>query len=378
MKSQELESLFLRSIPSFLYLTGTVMQGYIFVPLEGEPLFFLERPSSRKPWHNDERIHLVRKPELIPDLLTEYGWSLTEKTALELGVMPVADFRRLRKLAQGGQVSDVDASTLMRNVRSIKTNMELAEIRRNAEVHMELYRLAPSLYEPGMTDREWQHRLEYQMRRRGSIGTFRCYGWRMEIHMGNLVAGDNAQSPAPYDFAMGGAGVMAMPFGADGTLLQRGMSIMVDMAGNYSEYTTDITRTYTIGEVHPLVQKAHNLSVELHTWFEENVKPGVEIQEVYNYCLDRVRSENLAEYFMGTEWQSKFVGHGLGLEINEPPVLTSRWPGCFEPNMVIAFEPKFVIPGAGPAGIENTYIITQDKADNISPLDPSLIPLLAH
>ena len=78
---------------------------------------------------------------------------------------------------------------------------------------------------------------------------------------------------------------------------------------------------------------------------------------------------------MGAEWKSKFVGHGLGLEINELPVLTGNWSGCFETNMVIAFEPKFVIPDAGPAGVENTYIINEEGAENVTPLDMSIIPL---
>lgn len=375
MTDARVDSLFLRSIPSFLYLTGTVMQGYIYVSLSSEPLFFLERPSARLPWYDASRVHYVRKPELIPDLLKEYDLVVNEGTALELGQLPVTEYQRLSNLAPNARVSDADATELMRKVRSIKTEGELAEIRKNAETHMEIYRLAPTLYEPGMTDRQWQHALEYQMRRRGSIGVFRCFGWRMEIHMGNLVTGDNAQNPAPYDFAMGGAGVSGMPFGANGTVIRDGMSVMVDMAGNFSEYTTDITRTYALGPVHPQVQKAHDLSVELHEWFADTVRPGLPIAEVYTHCVDRVMAEGLGDYFMGTEWQSKFVGHGLGLEINEVPVLTGRWKGVFESNMAIAFEPKFVIPGAGPAGIENTYIISESGVENVSPLDPGIIPL---
>ena len=76
---------------------------------------------------------------------------------------------------------------------------------------------------------------------------------------------------------MGGAGDSAMPFGANGTILKDGMSIMLDMTGNYSEYTTDMTRTYTLGEVDPMVRRAHDLSIELHEWFSENVKPGMAI-----------------------------------------------------------------------------------------------------
>lgn len=375
MQEQGVQSLLLRSVPAFLYLTGSVSLGYIFIPSQGEPIIFLERPYSREPWYNLQQVHYIRKPEMMPEVLEKYGYQLSGSTATELSQIPVAEYNRLANISSDKSYACTDASTLMREVRMIKTDEEIKEIRRNAQQHMKLYQTAPTLFKRGMTDLEWQYELEHEMRRLGSIGVFRCFGWRMEIFMGNLITGKNAEAPAPYDFAMGGAGSMAMPFGANGTPIKEGQTVMVDMAGNYSEYTTDITRTFALGTPSELAMKAHRLSVELHHWFMEKVRPGVEISSIYNYCIQRVEEENLSAYFMGTDFQSKFVGHGHGLEINEPPVLTPRWKGCFQENMSIAFEPKFVIPETGAVGVENCYIITNEKAECISPLPMDIIPL---
>lgn len=83
----------------------------------------------------------------------------------------------------------------------------------------------------------------------------------------------------------------------------------------------------------------------------------------------------LEAFFMGTNQQAKFVGHGVGLEINEPPVLAPRSREILQSGMAIAIEPKFVLPEIGPVGIENTYIVRNDGLEKITICDESLIVL---
>lgn len=378
LKEQGLQNILLRSIPNCLYITGSVSQSFILVDRSRElPIIFLERPTNTLEGYPEELIYSIRKPELIPDILSELGLSINEQSALELGYLPFTEYQRLSKLSPNG-VSDIDGSTLMREVRSIKTETELTETRRVAQIHAEIYRLVPKFYRPGITELELQHELEYQMRRRGSIGIFRVFGARMEIHMGNVIAGDNADNPAPYDFTMGGKGVFAMPMGASGQEILPGTALMVDLSGNYGVYQSDITRTYYLGELPKEVIRAHHLSIEFQRWFESYAKDGAPVAEVYNHFLRRAEEEGFAEYFMGHENQVKFVGHGVGIEINEPPVLTARSKDIFRANMVIALEPKFVFPKVGAVGLENTYIIGRDGAENITPLPEALIPLVIN
>lgn len=376
LRSSGIQNVLLRSVPAQIYLTGSVVQGYTLVDLSQElPLFFLERPTGALSGFPEDRTFLVRKPEIIPDLLAPMGLKISENTAMELGHLPVTEYNRLRRLSESGMVSNLDASVLIREVRSIKTPSELTEMRHNALIHMEIYRLVPELYRPGMTDTELQHELEYQMRRRGSIGLFRAFGPRMEIFMGNVLAGSNAVHPSPYDFTMGGAGDPILPIGASGVEIMPGTTVMVDMAGNYGACQTDITRTYFLGELPNEVIRAHQLSIELQEWFMTYAQPGAEVSEVYNHCYHRASEEGFKANFMGTEFQAKFVGHGVGIEINETPVLTPKWKGVFAEGMAIALEPKFVFENIGAVGVENTYIITPEGAENITPLPMDLLPL---
>jgi len=85
-----------------------------------------------------------------------------------------------------------------------------------------------------------------------------------------------------------------------------------------------------------------------------------------------VQKNLLKEYFMGTMQQAKFVGHGVGLEINELPVLSSRSKDIMQPNITFAYEPKFVLPGIGAVGIENTFVIKEAGNEKLTFLDETL------
>ena len=194
--------------------------------------------------------------------------------------------------------------------------------------------------------------------------------------MGSLISGDNADNPSPYDFAMGGAGLdSSLPGGCNGTVIEPGMSTMVDLCGNFTGYMTDISRTYSVGTLSELAQKAHACSVAIHHAFVAMAQPGVKACDVYNMARSMAEEAGLGAYFMGHNQQAGFVGHGVGIEINEAPVLAPRSRDVLEEGNLIALEPKFVIPGTGAVGIENTYLITANGCENLTDFTEDVMPL---
>ena len=181
----------------------------------------------------------------------------------------------------------------------------------------------------------------------------------MELFMGSIIAGDNADAPSPYDFAMGGAGLHpSLPVGANGSEIKPGNSVMVDVNGNFTGYMTDMTRVFSLGELSPEALKAHECSRRIHREITAAGQPGCEAKELYKLAEDIVKEEGLTEYFMGHRQHARFIGHGLGIEINELPVIAPRSKDIITTGQVIALEPKFVIPHTGAVGIENTYVVT--------------------
>lgn len=367
MRNDGIDAVVASSNVALLYLFGSIYSGVAYIPQSGQAQYFVRRPQS---YGTSPQIHYIRKVEQLTEYITVDSM---HNVALELDELSYNEVGRLAKMFPNAKLSN--ATSLLRQVRMVKTPLEQEAIRRGAQRHMAVYRRIKEVYRAGMTDLELQFEIERLMRQEGSIGLFRCFGGSMEIYMGSLLSGDNAAAASPYDFALGGAGTEALPLGACGIPLREGSSIMLDMAGNFGVYLTDLTRTYSIGRLSDEAYRLHELSRRMHREIMQTAKPGSRCGELYTRCLEMAEAEGAKEFFMGLGQQAQFVGHGLGLQINELPVLTARSQDILCEGMIIAFEPKFVLPHIGAVGIENTYLITSSGVENLTPLEEDIIDL---
>lgn len=352
------------------YVSGRIFRGYCYIPVKGEPIFFVRRPLGL----NGTQVVYIRKPEEIGEYLQKNGIAFPDKLLLESDSISYSDYKRYETIFTPKEI--LNGTALLRRCRSIKTPYEIDLIRRSGELHAKAYETIPSLYRKGMTDVEFSIELEHECRKLGSLGIFRIFGQSMEIFMGSVLAGDNADTPSPYDFAMGGAGLdVSLPVGCNGTVLTEGMSLMVDMGGNFTGYMTDMTRTYAIGSVQELALKAHETSIAIHQAIAAKSRPGVAAKDLYELAAEMANDARLSDYFMGHRQKAGFIGHGVGIEINEAPVLAPRSRDILAEGMVFALEPKFVIPGTGALGIENTYAVTADGVEKLTVCKEELISL---
>jgi len=345
----------INDIANIYYLTGRVYSGMAYIPATGEPLWLVKRPVGLE----GAQVAYIRKPEDMPQLFAQRGIPTPTSLGLEMGTTPYTTIERYKKTFATASCSDI--TPMMRRLRATKTPYEIEKIKMSGAHHERVYRRVPRLFKPGMTDIELQVEIERLSRIEGCLGQFRISGDSMELFMGNIIAGDNADAPSPYDFAMGGAGIdPSIPVGADGTVLCHGMSVMVDVNGNYTGYMTDMTRVFAVGEINDLAMRAHQLSIDIHSALTAMGTPGTEAKTLYDRAMQIVEEANLTRYFMGHRQHAGFIGHGVGIEVNELPVIAPRSRDIIEVGNVIALEPKFVIPRVGAVGIENTYVVTDD------------------
>ncbi|MDD4823281.1 MAG: Xaa-Pro peptidase family protein [Bacteroidales bacterium] len=373
MKQDNIDACVISTNVNLLYTTGSIVLGYYYLDLSGNRLLFVKRPSSLV----GEGIFPIRKPEQIGEILAEKGIAAPSILLLEGEELPQSEWVRLSALFPHTTI--VNGSHLLRKVRAVKTLYEQNLLRKSAKCHSEAYAEIPSLYRPGMTDQTLSIEIERTMRLHGNLGLFRIYGASMEIYFGSVLAGKNASEPSPFDFALGGAGPdPSLPIGANGTLLEEGMAVMVDMCGNFTGYLSDQTRTFSIGRLPDRAYEAHNVSIEIREALAAMCKPGVTGDAMYERSLAIARQHGLADYYMGDAQKAKFVGHGVGLVINELPVLTSRAFDPLEEGMVFALEPKFVLPDVGAVGVEDTFIVTANGVERITTAEDSIIDLTAR
>lgn len=352
------------------YLTDNIFSGYYYLPATGDPFIFVRRPVGM----TGEHVFYIRKPEQIAEILLQHGFSLPRQLMLELDELPYNEVIRLQTIFQTEKLLNCTAA--IRKIRSVKSAYEIELLRYSGKIHADCYAEIPGLYKSGMTDIDLSIEIERMFRKKGATGQFRVFGQSMELFMGSVITGDNADNPSPYDFAMGGSGThKSMPIGPDGTIISEGHAIMVDMGGTFTGYISDMSRIFSLGKISELSYKAHQVSIEIIRKIEAIAKPGVAASSLYHLAYENVEKNNLEKYFMGYTQQAGFVGHGIGIQINESPVLAPRSRDILQVGHVFALEPKFVIPGTGAVGVENSYVMHDSGLENLTVLDENIIEL---
>lgn len=370
MRNANIDALLVASNPNIYYLTLRFFRGYIWVPAIGDPLYLIIRPNNL----TGENVAPIRKPEQLTEILESRGFAIPQNIGLEYAEISYSEVMRLKNSL--GDANIVDATGVLKKSRTVKTDWEIEQMRIDASLQKEAYSKIENIYRPGITDIELQIGIEIELRKHGCLGYPRVSGRLMQINMGSVISGDNADVPTPYDFSMGGAGTHpSLPVGADGRELKNGTAVMVDMNGCFNGYQTDMTRTYRIGEVSELAKKAHNCSLNILHSLEKMAKPGVKICDLYAEAVKIADDAGLSDFFMGHTQKVAFIGHGVGIELNELPVIMGRSRETLEKGMVLAIEPKFVIPNIGALGAENTYVVTENGLENLTTFPEELMAL---
>lgn len=348
---------------NIFYSTGRFFRGYVWLPKDGETIYFVIKPQT---YASAENIYYIRKPEQIPDILQEKGLAKPKCIGLEEDTLTYLEALRLMKAFAGEEF--FNATPLLRSARMVKTPYEIEQMCIDGRKQAEAYSRITHLYRPGMTDIELQIAIERELRLEGCLGFPRVAGNLMEINMGSVLAGDNADNPSPYEFAMGGAGAdPSLPGGADGTVIKPGETVMVDMNGAFNAYQTDMTRVWTAGNLPATAYEAHDCSREILRTLEHEARPGIAVRDLYFRAMQIAEKHGFKDFFMGHRQQSGFIGHGVGLELNEQPPVAPRCKIELKEGMTIALEPKFVIPGVGAVGVENTYVVREGGLENLTP-----------
>ncbi len=342
------------------YVTGEIFGGYTYITSDGKATLF---SRFEKNIDGFECVK-IRKPEEIPQFLSEKPQTIS----LDDESSSASDWIRLNNAF--GFCSVVTRKNIMRSARIVKTPSEISKIKKAAAQQIEVYKKIPQLFTEGMTDTQLAIKIETALREAGHNGIFRTHGYHMDCFMGSLLCGSNGETPSVYDFALGGKGATkALPIGACGEVIKTNDAVMVDYSGCYEGYLCDMTRTYFVNKIDKKALYAHNASIEIQQLVQPMLKEGVCASEIWEKTLEAVKRFGLDDCFMGKKKQSKFVGHGLGLEINEPPVMCANDKTPLEKNTVLAIEPKFVIEGIGAVGVEDTYIVDKDGGILVTDFD---------
>lgn len=376
LAKDDIHLVLVRQHADLFYYTGTLVDGFLAVAPQGSPLLLVRRPYQRaarlSPW---PQVFFSNLREL-PKILGRSGLKPAGALGLELDVMPVGFYQRIREQLFP-QLPIRDVSPLIRRQRMVKSPYEIEQLRRAAAIMDQVQEQAPGLIRPGVSELELSAVLEYQLRLLGHQGLVRVRSWDLELFYGHVLSGTSGLPAAYTDTPSGGLGFSpAFPQGPSLKKLARGEPISVDLVACVNGYNVDMTRMYALGSLPERAWEAWEAIREIYHTFQEEARPGVAPGRLFHRVWDLVRARGWQDWFMGPgPDQVGFLGHGVGLELDEFPMISARFPFPLAENAVLAFEPKFFLPDIGMMGLEDTGMITAGGVEWLtrSPREPLII-----
>jgi len=348
------------------YFSGTMQGGYVLVPETGDPLILARRDPERATAESPLPVEALVSVRDLADRIRDRLGEVPSPLGLELDVLPAAQVERLSGLLPGAAFRD--ASGAIARTRAVKSPWEVARIREAARVVAEVVETVPRHLAPGVTELELSARLEAELRLRGHGGLTRMRGFNQEMFYGHVMAGAAAATPTFLDAPTGGLGVApALPHGASARPILPGDPVVVDLVGNCAGYLSDQTRVFSLGPPAEPFADAFAAALAVERAVVDAARPGVPASRLYQVALDAAADTPYASHFMGDAQRVTFVGHGIGLEVDELPFLARGFELPLEEGMVFALEPKFVFHGRGVVGVEDTFLVTRSGVERLTP-----------
>lgn len=357
---------------SLYYFTGTMGFGVFWLPLEGPPLFLVRKGFERARLESPHiAVAQFRSFSDLAGLAEEHGVPFSASIAAEQSSLPWALADMLRKKLP--DTSFTEGDTVISQARAVKTEWELRKMRLAGAGHAKaVEELLPQKISPGMTEMEIARITADLFLSLGSCGLTRMNTYGEEMCLGHISAGENGNYPSFYNGPLGCRGVHpAAPFlGCTATVWKQDCLLTHDAGFCYEGYNSDKTILYFAGrsqDIPAKVKKAYDVCRGIEAAIAERMKPGAIPAELYAHALAMAEEAGLSTEFMSLGSNKvPFLGHGIGLCIDEWPVLAKRFEKPLQTGMTIALEPKVAFPGVGVIGVENTWEITAEGAVSLS------------
>jgi Xaa-Pro aminopeptidase len=356
------------------YFCGTIQDAHLCVPVGDEPILMVFKSLERARAESSlSRIVPLDSPKAIFDILSHHGYVLPQTIGLELDVLPANLYFNYQRLFAERNL--VDISHLIREVRAIKSPYEIEMMRRAARLSDQVAARVPELLREGITELELAGLVEAEARKRGHQGIVRMRLWGSEVFYGHLMAGPSSAVPSFLSSPTGGVGTSpAVAQGPSFRPIQRHEPVLVDYVFALNGYYSDHARIFSLGKPAQELMAAHTAMLDVQDLIKKAAKPGTKSGHLYDLALERTRELGYDQHFMGVgKERIHFVGHGIGVELDDYPFLAAGQQLELQENMTLALEPKLIFPEKGVVGIENTHVVTKDGLEQLGQFQDEII-----
>ncbi len=378
MRNKGIDGVLIAQKTDIFYFAATSQQGWLYIPESGLPLLMIFKDFDRAIIESPlERILSLASSKKIPAILQDYGYALPAVLGLELDVLPANLYFQYAEIFKDSTI--IDVSTEIRLIRAIKSSYELEFLRKAALLSDAVAAKVPELLEAGKAEVTVAGELESYARSLGHQGIIRMRLWGSELFYGHLMSGASAAVPSYLASPTGGRGVSpAIGQGAGFRKIGKNEPILVDYAFAFKGYISDHARIFSIGALPDELLQAHEAMLTIQERTKKQALPGTPSGDIYDLMQSMAKNMGYEDSFMGVgDRRIRFTGHGVGLELDEFPFLAKGQALPLASGMVIALEPKVILPGKGVVGIENTMLVTDSGLESLSTFDDHIL-ILPH
>jgi Xaa-Pro dipeptidase len=315
------------------YFTGFQGAAALLIPEQGENTLYVSGVNyeQAKAEVKDFTVQLLKRGENVMEKIAQQ----TGTAKLTVDTLPIESWRVLSK-AVGGEEKLEPASQLFRSLRQVKDQEEIQLIREACKMADVGIKTAQETIRPGLTEKELAAEVEYAMRKAGSDGV-------------------------AFETIVACGGCCAYPHGTVmGRAICEGDFVVVDLGAIYRFYRSDITRTFIAGKPTEKQQKIFDTVHLAQQKAIEAIRPQTPTKDVDAVARRLIGEAGVGEYFVHN------LGHGVGLEVHEAPVLSPESKDILEVGNVVTVEPGIYIPEYGGVRIEDTVLVTADAAERLT------------
>ena len=347
------------------YFSGTAQNGFLYIPVEGDPLLLIRRYAPRAREESPiKNIVEIKTPKELPGIISDMYGKLPSTLGFELDVIPVRDFEFYKSLFPAQDCQDLSDAIL--KVRMIKSPWEISRMRETAEVSRKTLEYARENLKSGYTEMEFATMFESYARSLGHAGKLRVRDYQTEGYPWHLLSGKCGGMLGVLDSPASGEGTSsAFPCGAGNKKLAPNEPIMIDFNCVVNGYHFDETRMFAINSMPQKALDASRAAIEIHDEVLHNVRPGVNVAELYEISVSKGEALGYGDSYLGPPgYKVAFIGHGIGTELIEQPIIAASRKDIMKEGMVFALEPKLVFENEFSAGVESVFLVT-DKGHSL-------------
>jgi len=340
------------------YFSGTAQDGLVYVPKDGEPVVMMKKSLDRAVQESPLEVRPLKN---MRNLKSDLGIPSKATVGLEMDVLPCSFYFRVDKALEDAKF--VDVAEKIKHIRSVKSEFEISLMKEAASILDAGFSSVPDYLEEGMTEVDLICRIESVMRSLGHQGSLRFRRFNSIVPLGHVMCGREAAYPSFLASPTGGKGTsLIFPQGAGFARIKRNEPIFVDCVGIYNGYIADATRIFSLGKLEASLEDAYQAACRIEEVVAGELSSGRTGRELFD--LSEATGEKLGykDFLGGTDGNKcGFVGHGVGLELDEYPVI-GPLNHVLQCNMTVAIEPKMIYPDRGVLGIEDTFLTTSGRA----------------